>query len=309
MQDFAQLAAEVPLARAEGQPERTIEDVLHQLGQAGDKLPREAMQWALDNWDIAGPRFVALLEAYQAGVDRSTQTADALFFILHLLGEKRETATFPSLCRLMHDQAGIETALGDGITETLKRIIISTFDGNVAALKSVIDSDATDEYVRDAALIAMAYLARTGAMPGEDMRAYMLHLLANMQPQAERFIWAAWATTVAALGYADFVEEVRCLFARGCVSPFYMTFEDFTRDLQRTLDDPDRMAGFSHDHVTPFDDTIGELAGWFTSSEKSEPDRERWAMREPRRNPLRHVGRNDPCPCGSGKKYKKCCLQ
>jgi hypothetical protein len=22
-----------------------------------------------------------------------------------------------------------------------------------------------------------------------------------------------------------------------------------------------------------------------------------------------HVGRNDPCPCGSGKKYKKCCGQ
>ena len=20
------------------------------------------------------------------------------------------------------------------------------------------------------------------------------------------------------------------------------------------------------------------------------------------------VGRNDPCPCGSGKKYKKCCM-
>lgn len=26
----------------------------------------------------------------------------------------------------------------------------------------------------------------------------------------------------------------------------------------------------------------------------------------PQRNPLRSVGRNDPCPCGSGKKYKKC---
>lgn len=26
-------------------------------------------------------------------------------------------------------------------------------------------------------------------------------------------------------------------------------------------------------------------------------------------NPFRHVGRNDPCPCGSGKKYKRCCLQ
>jgi len=26
------------------------------------------------------------------------------------------------------------------------------------------------------------------------------------------------------------------------------------------------------------------------------------------RNPWRHVGRNDPCPCGSGKKAKKCRL-
>lgn len=24
---------------------------------------------------------------------------------------------------------------------------------------------------------------------------------------------------------------------------------------------------------------------------------------------MKEVGRNDPCPCGSGKKYKKCCVQ
>ncbi|MFQ7436849.1 MAG: SEC-C metal-binding domain-containing protein [Ruminococcus sp.] len=24
-------------------------------------------------------------------------------------------------------------------------------------------------------------------------------------------------------------------------------------------------------------------------------------------SPRKKVGRNDPCPCGSGKKYKKCC--
>ncbi len=24
-------------------------------------------------------------------------------------------------------------------------------------------------------------------------------------------------------------------------------------------------------------------------------------------NPLRHIGRNDPCPCGSGQKFKRCC--
>ena len=30
---------------------------------------------------------------------------------------------------------------------------------------------------------------------------------------------------------------------------------------------------------------------------------------EPIRNRGEKVGRNDPCPCGSGKKYKKCCLK
>jgi uncharacterized protein YecA (UPF0149 family) len=32
---------------------------------------------------------------------------------------------------------------------------------------------------------------------------------------------------------------------------------------------------------------------------------------EQRVSPLKHaakIRRNDPCPCGSGKKYKKCCL-
>ncbi|MFW6275816.1 MAG: SEC-C metal-binding domain-containing protein, partial [bacterium] len=25
-------------------------------------------------------------------------------------------------------------------------------------------------------------------------------------------------------------------------------------------------------------------------------------------NPGKEVGRNDPCPCGSGKKFKNCCI-
>ena len=39
---------------------------------------------------------------------------------------------------------------------------------------------------------------------------------------------------------------------------------------------------------------------------KAKEEREK----EPSKYQLHHgasVGRNDPCPCGSGKKYKKCC--
>ena len=34
---------------------------------------------------------------------------------------------------------------------------------------------------------------------------------------------------------------------------------------------------------------------------------ERFMPTEPVRRSEPKVGRNDPCPCGSGKKYKKCC--
>ena len=30
--------------------------------------------------------------------------------------------------------------------------------------------------------------------------------------------------------------------------------------------------------------------------------------RKPSVREYKKIGRNDPCPCGSGKKYKKCCL-
>ncbi|QMV14845.1 YecA family protein [Vibrio spartinae] len=38
-------------------------------------------------------------------------------------------------------------------------------------------------------------------------------------------------------------------------------------------------------------------------------DEQQSGARAHRVNPYKTVGRNDPCPCGSGKKFKQCCLQ
>src|SRR3954447_26118955 len=43
-------------------------------------------------------------------------------------------------------------ALGDGTTTTLKRILISTYDGDFAALTALIEAAEADESVRAAAL-------------------------------------------------------------------------------------------------------------------------------------------------------------
>jgi len=71
------------------------------------------------------------------------------------------------------------------------------------------------------------------------------------------------------------------------------------------------------DHeYTLFGDTIEELSGWYCFTEQYDEDQERWqrqaeanrARSQCLENPYKGVGRNDPCPCGSGKKFKKCCL-
>jgi hypothetical protein len=103
-----------------------VETAVQAFASAGNNLPREAMQWALDNWDEAAPELLSVLERFASGADRSDAAASAVFFFLHLAGEKQDTRVFPLLCRLAQDGEAIEAALGDGITTTLKRILIST---------------------------------------------------------------------------------------------------------------------------------------------------------------------------------------
>jgi len=43
------------------------------------------------------------------------------------------------------------------------------------------------------------------------------------------------------------------------------------------------------------------------SSENTQKQESQPVTNTPRKEDGTKVGRNDPCPCGSGKKYKKCC--
>jgi uncharacterized protein YecA (UPF0149 family) len=55
-----------------------------------------------------------------------------------------------------------------------------------------------------------------------------------------------------------------------------------------------------------------ELDGQLMARVTAELDRALTVADAPLRRPafpvLRRVGRNEPCPCGSGRKYKRCCL-
>jgi hypothetical protein len=295
-----------------------IETVIRSLASAGHDLPREAMRWALDHWDEAAPGLLGVLERYADGTDRSEEAVGAAFFVLHLAAERRETRAFAPLCRLLKDAGASEEVLGDGITTSLKGILIGTYDGDLEALRGVIEAEQADEYARAGALAVLAYLAATGRVAREEAEAYLLRLHDALRPQHESFVWYGWTWAVALLGLEAMADVVRRAFGRGLIDPMVTNYDIFREDLGRTLADPERMAGFRYDRIGPLEDAVGELSGWYAFSDAAKRDRARAAAREvaalerppqgPAVNPYKNVGRNDPCPCGSGKKFKKCCL-
>jgi hypothetical protein len=275
--------------------------VVRRLADAQDELPREAMREALDAWDECGPRLTALLAAYADGSDRSEPTQQAMFVATALLAEKRETAAFGPLCRLMADAEAADLALGDALTENLLRMLVSTFDGDPAPLVALIDDPSADEVIRHECLRALAYLTFEGRLTGAWMRQLLARLRSDMQPQGESYVWVAWAHAVTDLGYADLADAAEELCRIGFIAPDVMTGRHVRQDLRRTLADPRRRAGFEQDDIRPYGRAADELAKFYERGRDDE-------VQAPIVNPLRHVGRNDPCPCGSGLKYKRCCL-
>lgn len=100
-------------------------------------------------------------------------------------------------------------------------------------------------------------------------------------------------------------------FARGSIDKIWLSFADFEKDLQYAIDHPGEVSPHAGEKLTLFDDTIGELSKWAAFDPKYLAKQKRIrpsSLSHPSSNPFAKVGRNDPCPCGSGKKFKKCCL-
>jgi uncharacterized protein len=295
-----------------------MEGIIRQLAEAGNHLPRDAMRQAIARCDEAAPGLLALLEAYAEGRDRSEAAAGAVFFILFLVAQAREPRAFPAICRLARDPEALEAALGDGITESLGAILIGTWDGDPARLLALVEDEAADEFARSAGFDALTWLAATGAVPMATAEATLRDLHGRLRPQEASFVWVGWQEAVARLGLESLRPLAEDVFRRGLVDESIMGFEDFEGDLREGVEAgaaDGRLALLARHRVAPIEDAVELLSQWhgFTEAGRREKARlaERppaWDVPQPATNPFRDVGRNDPCPCGSGKKYKKCCL-
>jgi hypothetical protein len=287
--------------------------ILDELGQL-DRLPVEAIRAADADRASAAPMFLDTIERYLAqGGGNSTQ--NAIFFMFHLLGQWREKAAYRPLARLLRRPPDeVDAIFGDAVAETTYRVMAAVFDGDPEPLYDVILDPQANEYVRSGLCETIAMVAARGEMPREEASRFLRACYSTLDPQGEGWVWHGWQSAIAFLGLAELKPLVEHAFARGFISPGWLRFEHFEEDLQRRIADPAGLPDRAQGDFSLFGDTIEELSHWFRSEEEESAKRPtgsyapplRWGM--PAKNPLRDVGRNDPCPCGSGRKFKKCCL-
>jgi SEC-C motif len=154
-------------------------------------------------------------------------------------------------------------------------------------------------------------LTRRRDLPRDATAAFLRDCFSQLEPQRDCYVWSGWLDAVAWLGLTELKPLAQQVFRRGSIDPGWLTFKDFEQDLQYAVARPEAEPLHADGDPTLFGETVAELSGWNGFKPKA-PRNEmlNWvdSLGTPHRDPLRKVGRNDPCPCGSGKKFKKCCL-
>jgi hypothetical protein len=210
----------------------------------------------------------------------------------------------------------LDYALGDAITDTSARVMAGVFDGDPQPLYDVILDPQANQFVRSEMCQALAMVALQGGLPRPEAARFLETCFTELKPERDCFVWDGWQTAVAALGLAELRPQVKQAFERESIDPSWLSYHHFEEDLNATLECPQAPSWFLERHA-PFGDLFDEFSDWGFQSER-ELQKERYAVHDELSlwgvgegqafNRYRNVGRNDPCPCGSGKKFKKCCL-
>jgi hypothetical protein len=273
-----------------------------------------AIVTAAERIEEAGPALRTVLARAAAGGTLSDE--EDLLFIrgIHILAAGRDTASFPLLLRLVRrPRADLDRLLGDILTESMSRVLASTFDGDVDSLFDAIADPSADEFAREACIGAATTLALHGRIDHERMRGFLERFYSDRPAADDDAVWVGWVVAIALLGFRDLVPLVDRAWAEERIPTFVLGREDFDDAIaaaERAPDDLGRLKDWNLGYV---DDVLGELDWMGRLDDRAARDSgSAWSRllqpSETVTNPWRGVGRNDPCPCGSGKKFKKCCM-
>ena len=293
-----------------------LNELLSRLDQHKDSFPQDLVDEAIARREEIIPALLEILE----DIDRNPgpwiedQKRMVHIFAMYLLAFFRETRASPVLIRIFSRPGEFPFDLaGDVVTQSLGDILASVSDGDMAGIKALIEDQQVNEWVRSQALAVMVKLVLIGRLPRDEVMSYFLELFHKLE-RKHSAVWDGLANSCTDLWPHEALDELNRAYKDGLVSPMSINWKSVTRAL--ALGKEAAMEEIRHTGVL-IDDLRWEM-GWMMrfqkkASYKSEDiSRERqptWTHSAitPIRRDKPKVGRNDPCSCGSGKKFKKCC--
>jgi hypothetical protein len=271
--------------------------IIKELESFEGTFPRRALEAAIVAKDEVIPLLLPSLAHSPATIQAWSAQKDhmAHIYALFLLAQFRERQAYPLIVNFFATPGEIALDVtGDVVTEDLGRILASVCGGDDGLIRQLAENEAANGFVRGAALAALVCLVATGQKTREDVLAYYRTLLQSDLCQHSSFFCAEVVASATELYPEEVMGDIRAAFAKGWVDE---TIIDRTYVERQLAQGKEAVVAKLHDaRYQLIDDTIKEL--------------EWWACFQPPRVPRevkKKVGRNEPCPCGSGKKYKKCC--
>ena len=286
----------------------TVEQIIAQLNTDDSSfLPREAIEQAILQQETITPALLTIIE----NVVKDPQSIDgtpAFTYALYLLAQFREKRAYPLIVKYFGELGLDDEALdptGDIVTEDLKSILASVFNGDFGLIKQLIEDKNVNIFVRSAALSSLVILYNNNQLSRKDLVNYIeTHIDRCLEEQDDPCFVACLVSVSCDIHPEELYEKFITCFDRNLIDKQMINESDLDRWMQ--MDKEKVIVELKENRKWQFiNDVISEIEWWACfHPERSSPKN----LSSISDSPLTKVGRNEACPCGSGKKYKKCCL-
>ncbi len=290
-----------------------LAEILNELERYRGYYPEEAVEEALRRQNEITPH---LLRAIEIAVDKADLIAFGSkyflhFFAIHIIASFREQQAYPLIIRMYRlptDQ--LEGLLGDALYESLPRVLASVYDGNIEPIKSIIEDPSLSEYARGNAIASLRYLAQEDIIPRESVIEYYGRLFREGLEREYSNVWNMLVSEAADIYAKSLEKEIYRAYEDGLMDPDFMSRNEVDQIFRMSLKDAVQLVKNTRGGL--INDVHSFLRGWACFNPEPVMSGIHTANSTfhgfgtyIREGPK--TGRNDPCPCGSGKKYKKCC--
>lgn len=292
-----------------------VERVEFALSTQGDPLRREALA-ACDMFrDELVKDFLYELNGWATDPKAALKTDGVLgMHALFILARWREESAWPVFRKLFSLPGDIGySLLGDFITEDGSIALAMLVGKHREELRAMVEDEGLDDYCRNACLDALTCLVAWGELPREEHVAYLRELLtARLRgvPENEHTFGGVVSATCDMEAW-ELSPEVEAAYERGVVDEGFVSLRFFLECKAGKHRSQWQAFCDSHKPITDVAAATSWLDVPLSESEPPSPSEDEdynviADSDQPYIAPPK-VGRNDPCTCGSGKKFKKCC--